>query len=98
MNYSVIVDVTLRKGIADPEGSTIERALPALGFTGVTNVHAGKSFRFDVEADDETAALDKATAAGPTTPLKSGHRRRVGADRSELDVANRCRRLSWLEL
>ena len=52
MNYSVIVDVTLRKGIADPEGSTIERALPALGFTGVTNVHAGKSFRFDVEADE----------------------------------------------
>jgi phosphoribosylformylglycinamidine synthase subunit PurS len=62
MNFSVIVDVTLRKGIADPEGSTIERALPALGFTGVTNVHAGQSFRFDVEADDEGAALDKATA------------------------------------
>lgn len=62
MNYFVIVDVTLRAGIADPEGSTIERALPALGFTGVTNVHAGKSFRFDVDAPDECAALEKATA------------------------------------
>ena len=62
MNYSVIVDVTLRKGIADPEGSTIERALPALGFTGVTTVHAGKSFRFDVEAESEGAALEKATS------------------------------------
>jgi phosphoribosylformylglycinamidine synthase PurS subunit len=62
MNYFVIVDVTLRAGIADPEGSTIERALPALGFTGVSNVHAGKSFRFDVEASDETAALEKAKA------------------------------------
>ena len=62
MNYSVIVDVTLREGIADPEGSTIERALPALGFTGVTNVHAGKCFRFDVEAPDEAAALEKAAA------------------------------------
>jgi phosphoribosylformylglycinamidine synthase len=62
MNYFVIVDVTLRQGIADPEGSTIERALPALGFTGVTNVHAGKSFRFDVEAESEEAALEKATA------------------------------------
>ncbi|MGD0853637.1 MAG: phosphoribosylformylglycinamidine synthase subunit PurS [Acidimicrobiales bacterium] len=62
MNYFIIVDVTLRKGISDPEGSTIERALPALGFTGVTNVHAGKSFRFDVEADSEGAALEKASA------------------------------------
>jgi phosphoribosylformylglycinamidine synthase len=62
MNYFVIVDVTLRKGIADPEGSTIERALPALGFTGVTNVHAGKAFRFDVEAESEAAALEKATS------------------------------------
>jgi phosphoribosylformylglycinamidine synthase subunit PurS len=62
VNYFVIVDVTLRTGIADPEGSTIERALPALGFTGVSNVHAGKSFRFDVEAPDESAALEKATA------------------------------------
>jgi len=28
----------------------------------VTNVHAGKSFRFDVEAESEAAALDKATS------------------------------------
>jgi phosphoribosylformylglycinamidine synthase PurS subunit len=62
MNYFVIVDVTLRKGIADPEGSTIERALPALGFTGITNMHAGKAFRFDVEAESEGAALAKATS------------------------------------
>ena len=62
MNYSVIVEVALREGIADPEGATIERALPALGFTGVTNVRAGKAFRFDVEAADEAAALEKATA------------------------------------
>ena len=62
MNYSVIVDVTRREGIADPEGATIERALPALGFTGVTNVHAGKSFRLTVEAPSETEALEKATS------------------------------------
>ena len=62
MNFSVIVEVALREGIADPEGATIERALPALGFTGVTNVRAGKAFRFDVEAADEDSALEKATA------------------------------------
>jgi phosphoribosylformylglycinamidine synthase len=62
VNYPVIVEVTLREGIADPEGATIERALPALGFTGVTNVRAGKSFRLDIEASDEAAALLQATA------------------------------------
>lgn len=60
MNYPVIVDVTLREGIADPEGATIERALPALGFTGVTHVRAGKMFRMSIDAEDESAALVKA--------------------------------------
>ena len=62
MNYSVIVDVTLRAGIADPEGATIERALPALGFTGISNVRAGKSFRLNVEAASAEEALSQATA------------------------------------
>ena len=57
MNYPIIVDVTLREGIADPEGATIERALPALGFTGVARVRTGKTFRFGVEADSEADAL-----------------------------------------
>jgi phosphoribosylformylglycinamidine synthase len=57
VNYSVIVEVTLRPGIADPEGATIERALPALGFSGVRAVRAGKLFRFDIEASDAEAAL-----------------------------------------
>lgn len=62
MNYFVIVDVTLRHGIADPEGATIERALPALGFSGVSNVKAGKSFRMSIDAASERAALEKASA------------------------------------
>jgi len=62
VNYFVIVDVTLREGIADPEGATIERALPALGFSGVSDVKAGKSFRMSIDADSEDAALEKASA------------------------------------
>jgi phosphoribosylformylglycinamidine synthase PurS subunit len=62
VNYSVIVDVSLRQGIADPEGATIERALPALGFYGVTDVKAGKSFRMMIDADSEAEALERATA------------------------------------
>jgi phosphoribosylformylglycinamidine synthase PurS subunit len=62
VNYFVIVDVTLREGIADPEGATIERALPALGFSGVFDVKAGKSFRLSIDAESEEAALEKATS------------------------------------
>jgi phosphoribosylformylglycinamidine synthase len=62
VNYPVVVEVTLRDGIADPEGATIEKALPALGFSGVARVRAGKSFRMEIDAVDESAALEKATA------------------------------------
>lgn len=62
MNHSVIVEVTLREGIADPEGATIERALPALGFEGVTQVRAGKFFRLEVDATNPDEALEKAQA------------------------------------
>ena len=60
MKFDAFVEVQLRAGIADPEGATIERALPALGFDGVTHVRAGRSFRFEVEADDEAAARTRA--------------------------------------
>jgi phosphoribosylformylglycinamidine synthase len=62
VNYFVVVDVTLRDGIADPEGATIERALPALGFRGVSDIKAGKSFRMNIEAESEAEALEKATS------------------------------------
>ena len=54
--FSVLVEVSLRPGIADPQGSTIERALPALGFDGVEQVRVGKAIRFTVEAADQEAA------------------------------------------
>ncbi len=56
MTFDVVVSVSLRPGIADPQGATIERALPALGFSGVVGVGVGKTIRFTVEAADETAA------------------------------------------
>ena len=61
MRFQARVEVQLRPGIADPEGATIERALPALGFDGVAHVRAGRSFSFEVDAPDEGAARTKAT-------------------------------------
>jgi phosphoribosylformylglycinamidine synthase PurS subunit len=56
MLFSVQVEVSLREGVADPQGATIERSLPHLGFDGVRGVRVGKSIRFEVEAADEPAA------------------------------------------
>jgi phosphoribosylformylglycinamidine synthase subunit PurS len=60
VRYSARVEVRLLPGIADPEGATIERALPALGFDDVDQVRAGRSFDFDIEAPDEEAARTRA--------------------------------------
>lgn len=38
-----------KRGILDPQGQAVERALPALGFTGVSNVHVGRMIELDVE-------------------------------------------------
>ncbi len=58
--FAVTVEVQLRSGIADPQGATIERALPALGLSGVRAVRAGKSFRFEVTASDRDEAESRA--------------------------------------
>jgi phosphoribosylformylglycinamidine synthase PurS subunit len=56
MVFAVFVETRLRPGIADPQGTTIERSLPTLGFAGVHGVRVGKCFRFELDADDEAAA------------------------------------------
>jgi phosphoribosylformylglycinamidine synthase len=60
MTFDVTVEITLRPGIADPQGATIERALPALGFDGVNGVRVGKSIRFRLDAADEATARAEA--------------------------------------
>jgi phosphoribosylformylglycinamidine synthase subunit PurS len=60
MRFAARVEVRLRTGIADPEGATIERALPALGFDDVRDVRAGRSFRFELDAPDEPTARQRA--------------------------------------
>ncbi|MBM3671469.1 MAG: phosphoribosylformylglycinamidine synthase subunit PurS [Actinobacteria bacterium] len=56
MRFEARVDVTHLPGIADPQGATVERALPALGYTNVSEVHIGKTIRLVIDAADEAAA------------------------------------------
>ncbi len=38
-----------KHGILDPQGVAVERALPALGFAGVANVHVGRLVELDID-------------------------------------------------
>ncbi len=61
MSYAAQVHVRLKPGIADPQGQTIERALPALGYAGVTAVKVGKLIELEVEAHDPSEAKERVT-------------------------------------
>jgi len=56
VTWDVVVEVRLQPGIADPQGATIERSLPTLGFDAVHGVRVGKSVRFTIEAPDKATA------------------------------------------
>jgi len=45
-----------KEGILDPQGKAVERALPALGFQGISDVRVGRLV--ELEADDEAALAD----------------------------------------
>jgi phosphoribosylformylglycinamidine synthase subunit PurS len=53
---NVRVYVTPKQGILDPQGATVERALPALGFEGVTGVRIGKFIELKLAPGDATTA------------------------------------------
>jgi phosphoribosylformylglycinamidine synthase len=56
VTFDVLVEVRLRTGIADPQGATIERSLPTLGYDAVRGVRVGKAIRFAIDAVDEPSA------------------------------------------
>jgi phosphoribosylformylglycinamidine synthase len=46
-----------KDGILDPQGQTVEQALPALGFSGVSNVHVGRLVELDVDDPSQVPAM-----------------------------------------
>ena len=46
-----------KAGILDPQGQAVERALPALGFGGVSHVHVGRLVELDVPDAAQVPAL-----------------------------------------
>jgi phosphoribosylformylglycinamidine synthase len=59
VRYEARIEVTHRPGVLDPQGATVERALPALGYSGVGDVRIGKCIRLVVEAPDRDTARSR---------------------------------------
>ena len=55
-----------KAGILDPQGQTVERALPALGFEGVRDVHVGRLIELEV---DDPAQVPEMCERLLTNPL-----------------------------
>ena len=54
-----------KQGILDPQGVAVERALPALGFSGVANVHVGRLVELDIDDAEQLAPMCDKLLANP---------------------------------
>ena len=57
--------IRTKAGILDPQGVAVERALPALGFNGVANVHIGRLVELDVEDTSQLQGMCEKLLANP---------------------------------
>lgn len=58
----IIVFVTPKKNVLDPQGAAVGHAMHSLGFTSAANVRVGKTVEFEVDREDTPefrSALDK---------------------------------------
>ena len=54
-----------KEGILDPQGQTVERALPALGFEGASHVRIGRMVELEVDDPDQLPAMCEKLLANP---------------------------------
>ena len=54
-----------KEGILDPQGQTVERALPALGFEGATHVRIGRLVELEVDDPSQLPAMCEKLLANP---------------------------------
>jgi phosphoribosylformylglycinamidine synthase len=60
-----LVLIRPKAGILDPQGEAVERALPALGFAGVSNVHVGRLIELDVDDAGQLEPMCEKLLANP---------------------------------
>lgn len=54
-----------KQGILDPQGEAVQRALPALGFDGVSNVHVGRLVELEIEDTSQLEPMCEKLLANP---------------------------------
>ena len=54
-----------KAGILDPQGVAVERALPALGFEGASDVHVGRLVELDVADASQLDEMCRRLLANP---------------------------------
>jgi phosphoribosylformylglycinamidine synthase subunit PurS len=54
-----------KEGILDPQGQAVERALPALGFEGVSNVRVGRLVELELEDPSRVPEMCERLLANP---------------------------------
>jgi phosphoribosylformylglycinamidine synthase len=54
-----------KEGILDPQGQTVERALPALGFDGVSDVRVGRMVELDIEDESRLPEICEQLLTNP---------------------------------
>jgi phosphoribosylformylglycinamidine synthase len=54
-----------KEGILDPQGQTVERALKALGFAGVRNVHVGRMIELELDEPERLPEMCNRLLANP---------------------------------
>jgi len=54
--FKVSVYVTPKRGVVDPQGAVVERALPALGHSGAGNIRVGRYITLEVQGNEPDKA------------------------------------------
>ena len=74
-----VVDVMPKPEILDPQGQAVARALPRLGFDGVSEVRQGKHFELEVDDGVDDATLHRIAGTLLANPvIEDWAVRRVG--------------------
>ncbi|MDA3843801.1 MAG: phosphoribosylformylglycinamidine synthase subunit PurS [Candidatus Kapabacteria bacterium] len=62
-NYKAQINITLRAGILDVQGKTVEHALHSIDYPMISQLRIGKFVEMNVEADNSGAAAKLADEA-----------------------------------
>jgi phosphoribosylformylglycinamidine synthase PurS subunit len=89
--FKVSVYVTPKRGVVDPQGAVVERALPGLGHTTAGNIRVGRYITLEVEGSDPNKAkadVDDMCRRLLANPIIEDYRFEISADDASAKEGN----------